>query len=108
MGRWREAPEGLSLLCRPPGQKVLDAFRKLGAPGLRLLQVRLELHRFLVARRERVVDRALGAGKGLPRLRHEVVGKIANLLLQSLRGNKPVDHAEAVRIGRAQRLAAEE
>src|SRR5439155_11335962 len=107
MGRWREAPEGLSLLRRPPGQKVLHAFRKLGAPGLRLLQVRLELHRFLVARRERVVDRALGAGERVPRLRDEMVGEVADLLFEPFRGNKSVDDAQAVRVGRAQRLAAE-
>src|SRR6266571_4550149 len=49
-------------------QESLNAVDELLAPGLRLLQVRLELQRLFVARLERVVDGPLGRRQRLPRL----------------------------------------
>src|SRR5438552_10000823 len=92
------------LLGSAPGEKVLHALGKLRAGGLRLLQVRLELHRLLVGRRERVKHTPLRARHRLAWLRCELVGQVARLFLQSLRRDGPADNAEPEGIDRLQRL----
>src|SRR5207245_1338639 len=86
------------LLGSAPGEKVLHALGKLRTGGLRLLQVRLELHRLLVGRRERVEHSPLRAGHRLAWLRCALVRQVAYLFLESLRWADPVDDAVPVRI----------
>src|SRR5581483_3096509 len=81
------------LLLGAAGEEGLNAFDELLAAGLRLLEVRLELHRLLVRRVERVVHRALGGAERLPRLRGELRREVADLLLEPFCGHDPVDHA---------------
>src|SRR3981189_2384395 len=98
----------IDLLLATSRKEGLHALRKLPAARLRLLQIRLKLHRLLVARVERVDDRALGGAQGLAGLRRNLAGELAHLRLQLVGSHDAVDHSKPVRIRSLQRLAGEE
>src|SRR5258705_12709520 len=91
---WGAGRKLRSTLLGASRQESLNAVDELLAPRLRLLQVGLEFERFLVARLQRVVDRALRGGQRLARLRRELRSKLAHLLLEALLRNHTADDSE--------------
>src|SRR5437868_4232827 len=108
MGRWRAAPEGLSLLGCSASEKCLHPLREFRAGRLGLLEVGLEFQRLLEGRFERMGHGTLRACQRTAWLRCKLTGELAHLLLEAVGWNEAVDDAQPVRVRRRQRLAGEE